>query len=106
MEWVEFGRGDVELDEFGMGDGPPMAGLGVVRPLPLVEVVRVGGWCGGRVAGRVLEGYGVPCCPIFSGTGDILGDSRGELLTSLAPANNTHVQRLTLHSTHRLQYHL
>lgn len=73
------------LKEFGTGDGTSMAGLGVLRALPLVEVVSVGGWCGGRVAGCVLEGCGVPCCPIFRGTGDILGDSRGELLTSFTP---------------------
>ncbi|MPC23534.1 hypothetical protein E2C01_016588 [Portunus trituberculatus] len=38
MDWAEFGSGAVALDEFGMGDGTSMAGLGVLRALPLVEV--------------------------------------------------------------------
>lgn len=85
MEWVEFERGAVALNEFGRGDGTSVADLSVLRALQLAEVVSVGGWCGGRAGECVLEGCGVPCCPIFRGTGDILGDSRGELLTSFTP---------------------
>lgn len=79
---AELGVRVVALQEFGTGDGPPMLGLGVLWESPPAELLSEGCCCGWMAAGCELDGCGVSWCPIFEGTGDILGDSRGEFLTS------------------------
>lgn len=81
-EWAELGVGAVVLQEYGMGDGPPAIGLGVLRSSPLVDLLNEGGCCDGMFDGCELAGCRGLWWPIFVGTGDILGDSRGEFLKS------------------------